>query len=137
MDCPPICHGPTSSPIVTQSPLVSTGSLRLYKTCYPFARGSLIVLMMKAVRTSETSVNINFNTRRYIPEDSKLHTRCRENLKSHILSACSALKMETVCLPKCLHLHMSSHYVTTQKNNIDFFTVARTSDVIFDMATRR
>jgi hypothetical protein len=39
--------------------------------------------MMKAVRTSETSVHFNVTTRRYIPEDSKLHTRRRENLKSH------------------------------------------------------
>jgi hypothetical protein len=31
-----------------------------------------MVLMMKAVWTSETSVNFNL-TRRYIPEDSKLH----------------------------------------------------------------
>jgi hypothetical protein len=28
---------------------------------------------MEAVRTSETSVNLNLTTRRYIPEDSKLH----------------------------------------------------------------
>jgi hypothetical protein len=28
--------------------------------------------MMEAVRTSETSVNINLTTWRYIPEDSKL-----------------------------------------------------------------
>jgi hypothetical protein len=39
-------------------------------------------LMMEAVRTSETSVNFNVTTRRYIPEDSKPHTRRRENLKS-------------------------------------------------------
>jgi hypothetical protein len=37
--------------------------------------------MMEAVRTSETSVNFNVTTRRYIPEDSKLHNRRRENLK--------------------------------------------------------
>jgi hypothetical protein len=37
---------------------------------------------MEAVRTSETSVHSNETTRRYIPEDSILHTR-RENLKSH------------------------------------------------------
>jgi hypothetical protein len=37
---------------------------------------------MEAVRTSETSVNFNVTTRRYIPEDSKLHIRHRENLKS-------------------------------------------------------
>jgi hypothetical protein len=39
--------------------------------------------MMEAVRTSEKSVNVNVTTRRYIAEDSKLHTRRRENLKSH------------------------------------------------------
>jgi hypothetical protein len=42
-------------------------------------------LMMEAVRTSEKSVNFNVTTRRYIPEYSKLHTRRRDNLKSHIL----------------------------------------------------
>jgi hypothetical protein len=39
-------------------------------------------LMMEAVHASETSVSFNVNTRRYIPEDSKLHTRRHENLKS-------------------------------------------------------
>jgi hypothetical protein len=39
-------------------------------------------MLMEAVRTSETSVNFNVTTRRYIPEDSKLHTRRREDLKS-------------------------------------------------------
>jgi hypothetical protein len=42
-----------------------------------------IALIMEAVGTSETSVNFNVTTWRYIPEDSKLHTRRRENLKSH------------------------------------------------------
>jgi hypothetical protein len=32
--------------------------------------------------TSETSVNVYQTTRRYNPEDSHLHTRRRENLKS-------------------------------------------------------
>jgi hypothetical protein len=40
--------------------------------------------MMAAVRASETPVNFNVTTRRYIPEDSKLHTRRRENLKSKV-----------------------------------------------------
>jgi hypothetical protein len=41
--------------------------------------------MMEAARTSETSVD-NYFTRQYIPEDnSELHTRRRENLKSHML----------------------------------------------------
>jgi hypothetical protein len=40
---------------------------------------------MEAARTSETSVDYYF-TRQYIPEDnSELHTRRRENLKSHIV----------------------------------------------------
>jgi hypothetical protein len=40
-------------------------------------------MMMEAARTSETSVE-NYFTRQYIPEDnSELHTRRRENLKSH------------------------------------------------------
>jgi hypothetical protein len=37
---------------------------------------------MEAVGTSETSVNFNVTTRRYIPEDPKRHTHHRENLKS-------------------------------------------------------
>jgi hypothetical protein len=42
------------------------------------------LLMMEAVRTSETSVAKHF-TRQYNPEDSsEHHTRRRENLKSHI-----------------------------------------------------
>jgi len=41
--------------------------------------------MMEAARTSETSVD-NYFTWQYIPEDnSELHTRRRENLKSHIV----------------------------------------------------
>jgi hypothetical protein len=32
----------------------------------------IIRAMMEAVRTSETSVNFNVTTRRYIPENSKL-----------------------------------------------------------------
>jgi hypothetical protein len=43
----------------------------------------MIALMKEAARTSETSVDIQLRTRQYIPEDSELHTRRRENLKSH------------------------------------------------------
>jgi hypothetical protein len=40
--------------------------------------------MMEAARTSETSVD-NYFTRQYNPEDkSELHSRRRENLKSHM-----------------------------------------------------
>jgi hypothetical protein len=37
---------------------------------------------MEAVSTSETSVNFYETTRCNIPEDSHIHTHCRENLKS-------------------------------------------------------
>jgi hypothetical protein len=46
-------------------------------------RTASITLVMEAVRTSKTSVNIYLTTRQHIPEDSKLHTLRRENLKSH------------------------------------------------------
>jgi hypothetical protein len=48
---------------------------------------SLIVLMMEAADTSETSVNLYQTTWRNIPEDSRLHTCRRENLKSHTVSS--------------------------------------------------
>jgi hypothetical protein len=40
-------------------------------------------IMMEVACTSETSVDIQLKTRQYIPEDSELHTRRRENLKPH------------------------------------------------------
>jgi hypothetical protein len=46
---------------------------------------AMIALMMETARTSETTVNIEFRTRQYIPEDSELHTRRRENLKSQTM----------------------------------------------------
>jgi hypothetical protein len=48
----------------------------------------IIALMMEAARTRETLVSINLTTRHYIEEDSKLHTRRRENFKSHIKIRC-------------------------------------------------
>jgi hypothetical protein len=40
---------------------------------------SIIAFKMKALRASETSVNVYKTTLRNIPEDSHLNTRCREN----------------------------------------------------------
>jgi hypothetical protein len=44
---------------------------------------SIITVMMVAARTSEKSVDIQLRTWQYIPDDSELHNRRRENLKSH------------------------------------------------------
>jgi hypothetical protein len=44
-----------------------------------------MALMMEAASTYETSVNFYQTTRRNNPEDSHLHSRRRENLKSRIL----------------------------------------------------
>jgi hypothetical protein len=44
------------------------------------------MVMMEAVRNCETSVYSNETKRGYTPEGSQLHTRLRENLKSHILA---------------------------------------------------
>jgi hypothetical protein len=44
---------------------------------------SIIALMMQAARTSQTSFDIQLRTWQYILKDSELHTRRRENLKSH------------------------------------------------------
>jgi hypothetical protein len=44
---------------------------------------TIIALVMEAASTSETSVNFYQSTRRNNPKGSLLHTRRRENLKSH------------------------------------------------------
>jgi hypothetical protein len=46
-----------------------------------------LTLKMKAVCSSETSVDTQRTTRRYIPEDDTLHNHHCENLKSYIISA--------------------------------------------------
>jgi hypothetical protein len=40
---------------------------------------------MIEARSSETSVDIQLKTRQFIPEDCEVHTRRRDNLKSHII----------------------------------------------------
>jgi hypothetical protein len=44
---------------------------------------TVIALMMETASTSETSINFYQTTRRNNREDSHLHTRRRENIKSH------------------------------------------------------
>jgi hypothetical protein len=55
----------------------------LVETDRRFGDASIIARMTEAVRTSETSINFYETTRRNIPEGYHLHTRRRENLKSH------------------------------------------------------
>jgi hypothetical protein len=55
----------------------------------------IAALMMEAVRTPETSDHFNVTTRRYIPVDSELHTRRRENLKSRKIYQVDEVKEET------------------------------------------
>jgi hypothetical protein len=57
----------------------------IWKKAYRRFRGAfyLIALMMEAASISETSVSFCQTARRNNPEDSHLHTRRRESLKSH------------------------------------------------------
>jgi hypothetical protein len=65
-------------------------------------------LTKEAACTSETSVDIQLRTSQYIPEDSELHTRCREKLKSHI----GIMNLLIVQLPpfSCYFIHLLSEY---------------------------
>jgi hypothetical protein len=61
---------------------MSCGLLNLLSTDVS-AVGAARALMRTPPRTSETSVDIQLRTRQNISEYSELHTRRRENLKSH------------------------------------------------------
>jgi hypothetical protein len=55
-----------------------------------------MALKMEAASTTETTVD-NYFTRKYIPEDkSELHTRSRENLKSHKLKDSLTLPLRLI-----------------------------------------
>jgi hypothetical protein len=60
-------------------------SLILLQHCMDTSIFGATALMMEAARTSETSVNLYQTTRRNITEESHVHTRRRENLKSHAM----------------------------------------------------
>jgi hypothetical protein len=69
---------------------------------------------MEAARTSETSVDIQLRTRQYIPDDSELHTRRRENLKSHILIGFFRpyIHMLELCQQRADHRHFKTLVVS-------------------------
>jgi hypothetical protein len=56
---------------------------------------SLIALMMEAGSTSQTSVNFYQATRRNNPENSHLHTRRPENLRSHLVKTFPVIRRGT------------------------------------------
>jgi hypothetical protein len=66
---------------------------------------STLWLMTEAVRTSETSVYPNEITRLYIPEDSRLHNRRLENLKSYNLSTVDLGFTLSVSFHRAPHAH--------------------------------
>jgi hypothetical protein len=58
---------------------------RLIEVYQSFRRAeAMITMMMEAASTSETSVNFYQTTRRNNPEERRIHTRRRKNLKSHL-----------------------------------------------------
>jgi hypothetical protein len=70
----------------------------------------VIALMMEATNTSENSVNFYQNARRYNPEESHLHTRRRENLKSYyILFSCSLIILSGLILSELLTASLKNH----------------------------
>jgi hypothetical protein len=78
-----------------------------------------IRVMMDAVRTSETSVD-NYCTRQYIPEDnSELHTRLLENLKSHcVVETCSVVRFPSQSRVLSEHIFAGTYIYHTYKGTL-------------------
>jgi hypothetical protein len=58
-----------------------------------------LTLKIEVIYSSETSVDFQWTTWCYIPEDGTLHNHCCENLKSHkeiIICKCCGVLIETV-----------------------------------------
>jgi hypothetical protein len=62
--------------------------------------------MMEAARTSQTPVETQLRKRQYIPEDSELHTRRRENFKSH---TGGNYKYQELCASVTMHILFMSY----------------------------
>jgi hypothetical protein len=85
------------------------GRSRFYfMTAFTLSNAKLIVQMMEAEYTSEASVNFYQTARRNIPEDSHLHTRSRENLKSHLHTPVS-LFLQVFRLHFCMYEFLISN----------------------------
>jgi hypothetical protein len=72
---------------------------RRFRASY-FLHHRFIDLMMEAVCTSETSVNLYEATRHSIPEGCHIHIRRRENLKSHSQLSIRLTFTGVVCFPE-------------------------------------
>jgi hypothetical protein len=73
-----------SSQIELHPSLLFPGRMKKLRKICSSLEPNPLSLMMEAACTYETLVD-NYFTRQYIPEDnSELHTRRRENLKSHV-----------------------------------------------------
>jgi hypothetical protein len=79
----------------------------------------LIALIMDTVSTYKTSVRFYQTTRRNVSEDSHLHTRRRENLKSnhvHVSSLLVSQERVAVVVPNLLANHpFFSNYELTKR----------------------
>jgi hypothetical protein len=75
----------------------------------------VIALMMAAASTSETPVNFYQTIRRNNPEDSCLHIRRRENLKSHLMfymfSVSYSMWIPTYCTESGHHRFLSDSFL--------------------------
>jgi hypothetical protein len=77
------------------APYSLVGIIRRFRGSASIIR-AIIALIMKALSTSETSVNSYQITRSNIPEGSHLQSRRRENLKSHPIKMSLAVFSEDV-----------------------------------------
>jgi hypothetical protein len=73
---------------------------------------AIIALMMEAASTSKTSVNFYQTTWCNNPEDSQLHTRRRENLKSHLATLILLQLIFLGHLIQCFFFSVTSTYST-------------------------
>jgi hypothetical protein len=84
-------------------------------------RAIIIALMMEAARTSETLVNFYQTTRRNNPDDSYLHTRRREDPKSHGFKGAYCLQLRelfTLVMEAGSTSETSVNFYQTTRRNI-------------------